>query len=108
MRDKNLKPKAWASKDPHPERIAFLRERFGDDECRVQFVLWSDGMHLDVSGIWEKDGAPVFRPAACAWAAWQAAWALKTHNAKVSGDPRSGASTALTGSANSTGERDDL
>lgn len=75
MKDKKLKTKAWA-KAPHRERVAMLRERFGDDECRVQFVLWADNMHLDVSGIWNKDGEPVFRPAVCAWEAWKAAWEL--------------------------------
>lgn len=84
MKDKKLKLKAWVH-EPTPERIEMLRERFGDDECRVQFVLWSDGVHLDVAGIWSKDGEPAFRPAACAWEAWKAAWALKTPNDSLNG-----------------------
>ena len=82
MKDKTLKTKAWANA-PHPARVAMLRERFGDDECRVQFVLWADNMHLDVAGIYSKDGEPVFRPAVCAWEAWKAAWALKTPNVEA-------------------------
>lgn len=82
MKDKTLKAKAKAAAHaPHPGRIAMLRERFCDDECKVQFVLWAENFHIDLAGIWSKDGEPFFRPAVCAWEAWKAAWALKTPNA---------------------------
>jgi hypothetical protein len=86
MKDKKLKAKAWAHA-PHPERVAKLREDFGGNECKVQFVLWADNMHLDVAGIYSKDGEPVFRPAVCAWEAWKAAWVLKTPNAAANRTP---------------------
>ena len=73
MKDKNLKAKAHA---PHPERVDMLREEFGSNECKVQFVLWADNMDLDLAGIYSTDGEPFFRSAICAWEAWKAAWAL--------------------------------
>ena len=87
MKDKKLKTKTWAHA-PSPERVKMLRERFEGDERKVQFVLWADNMHLDVAGIYSKDGGPVFRPAVCAWEAWKAAWALKTPNGLLNGGRR--------------------
>jgi len=68
-RTKNLK---YKKREPNPAREEYLRELFHQNECKLQFVLWSDWNSLDVSGIYE--GEPVFRPAICAWEAWKAAW----------------------------------
>jgi len=64
------------------DRIAYLRRNL-KDECKVQFMAWAESTSLDTSGIF--NGEPVFRPAICAWEAWQAAWRILGSNAKVSG-----------------------
>jgi len=76
VKDKSLKTRRHnAAREL--KRVEFVRELAiirGADECKTAFILWARGTSLDVSGIW-GDG-PVFRPAICAWAAWQAAWRL--------------------------------
>lgn len=74
-----MKDKALKFKTPAPLSaggVQYLREKCDGDECKLQFVLWSRGTWLDIAGIYQ-DG-PVFRPAACAWEAWKAAWALRS------------------------------
>lgn len=76
MKDKSLRVKRHV-KEPDLARIERLRKLFEGNECKLQFVLWADGVHLDLCGIWGKDTEPFFRPAICAWEGWKAAWSLK-------------------------------
>lgn len=69
--DKSLK---MSNRKPSEKFLEVARQQTNGDECKLQFVIWAYGTHLDIAGIYT--GEPLFRPAACAWAAWQGAWKL--------------------------------
>jgi hypothetical protein len=79
QRTKDLKYKKKAVTD---ETVQAIRDHF-QDECKAQFFIWAESTSLDTGGIW--NGEPVFRPAICAWEAWQAAWRLLSSNAELTG-----------------------
>lgn len=78
MKDNSFKYKT--PKEISPELLDYFEKQAKGDECKLQFLLWARGTWLEVH--FGKDDAPVFRPAACAWEAWKAAWSLKSKGAR--------------------------